>query len=355
MSLRNSYAVWNNKGGVGKSTIAFHLATSFAQQHPRVNVLVVDLCPQSNCSMMLLGGGTKGEDRVLEYCQHEPIPRTVVGYIASVLSAGPKATLPDWRDFVVQVNEANECVADNLFLLSGDGNLEPMAPLISERATQAPLTPDTSPWEWVHLIIRNFIADVTKDEEPWLVLVDTNPSFSTYTEIAISAVDKLIVPVNADDASRVATNAMFTLIFGAQPPHPIYGRYTFASRAAEHNLARPIVHLIVGNRLTQYGGPAAAFGAMSDATANALFAAYQSNPDRFSPTDKAIKTISTFRDEYSIPLRDFNTAGVVAAHQGKPLSSLKDGTHSVHGAPVAVHSERLAECRKAVEQVASRI
>ena len=355
MSLRSSYAVWNNKGGVGKSTIAFHLATSFAQKTPAVKVLVIDLCPQSNCSMMLLGGGTRGEDRVLEYCQTEPMPRTVVGYIASVLSAGSKAPLPDWHDFVVQVNEANECVAENLFLLSGDGNLEPMAPLISERAAQAPLTPDASPWEWVHLIIREFIADVTSDDESWLVLVDTNPSFSIYTEMAISAVQKLIVPVNADDASRVATNAMFTLIFGAQPPHPIYGRYTYASRAAEHKLARPIVHLIVGNRLTQYGGPAAAFGAMSDATANALFTAFQSNQERFSPTNKTVDTINAFRDEYSIPLRDFNTAGVVAAHLGQPLSSLKDGKHTVHGAPVAVHSERLAECRKAVEQVVNRI
>ena len=41
------YAIWNNKGGVGKSTITFHLASRFAEKNPDKDVLVIDLCPQS--------------------------------------------------------------------------------------------------------------------------------------------------------------------------------------------------------------------------------------------------------------------------------------------------------------------
>jgi cellulose biosynthesis protein BcsQ len=48
-----SYAIWNNKGGTGKSTITFHVASRFAESHPERKVLVVDLCPQSNASMLL--------------------------------------------------------------------------------------------------------------------------------------------------------------------------------------------------------------------------------------------------------------------------------------------------------------
>lgn len=55
MSLINSYALWNNKGGVGKSTISFHLSMRYAETHPDAKVLVIDLCPQANSSMMLLG------------------------------------------------------------------------------------------------------------------------------------------------------------------------------------------------------------------------------------------------------------------------------------------------------------
>ena len=38
----------------------------YAETHSNVKVLVIDLCPQSNSSMMLLGGGTAGDERVVE-------------------------------------------------------------------------------------------------------------------------------------------------------------------------------------------------------------------------------------------------------------------------------------------------
>ena len=79
MSLENSYALWNNKGGVGKSTITFHLSMRYAERNPKKKVLVIDLCPQSNSSMMLLGGGIKGDEQVLQFCSMD-LPKSVVGY-----------------------------------------------------------------------------------------------------------------------------------------------------------------------------------------------------------------------------------------------------------------------------------
>lgn len=356
MGLLNSYAIWNNKGGVGKSTIAFHLATRYAECHPRRKVLVIDLCPQSNSSMMLLGGGSGGEDAALALCQREPTPQTIVGYIATVLSQGPGAVLPKWDDFVTKASDHNEYIPENLFLLCGDGNLEPMAPLISERASQAALVTGTNPWTWVHLIVRRFIESVASSKaDEWLVLVDTNPSFSIYTEIAISSVNRLIVPVNADDASRVATRAMFTLIYGAEPPHPIYGQYTYANRAQREEIDRPKIHLIVGNRLTQYTGPATAFKAMSNATADSLFGVYRENSSRFTPAETEVGSVDQFREIYSIPLRDFNTAGVVAAHLGIPLSGLRGGEYELYHETVTLHSKRIEECQKAVNEVVEKI
>src|SRR5580692_1730747 len=93
MGVIRSYAIWNNKGGVGKSTITFHLASRYAEMNPKKRVLVIDLCPQSNSSMMLLGGGTTGEQHVLNLCT-EATPRTVVGYLSTVIAQGAGATLP---------------------------------------------------------------------------------------------------------------------------------------------------------------------------------------------------------------------------------------------------------------------
>lgn len=48
------YGFWNNKGGVGKTTLAFHVATSYAELFPEKAVLCIDMCPQANLSATLL-------------------------------------------------------------------------------------------------------------------------------------------------------------------------------------------------------------------------------------------------------------------------------------------------------------
>ena len=55
------YCIWNNKGGVGKIFLTYCLAVEYAAKHPNKAVAVVDACPQSNISEMLLGGDGAGE------------------------------------------------------------------------------------------------------------------------------------------------------------------------------------------------------------------------------------------------------------------------------------------------------
>jgi hypothetical protein len=43
--------------------------------------LVIDLCPQANASMMLLGGGTTGENAVFKHCTTSTPRTTVTGCI----------------------------------------------------------------------------------------------------------------------------------------------------------------------------------------------------------------------------------------------------------------------------------
>lgn len=352
MPILQSYAIWNNKGGVGKSTITFHLASRYAELNPDKKVLVIDLCPQSNSSMMLLGGGVQGEASVLQQCT-APVPKTVVGYLSAVVAGGAGAPLPNPFDYLTQVWQYNSRLPGNIFLLCGDGNLEPMSPAISAAASAQSLTPTMQPWVWIHNIFRNFIASTERiDPSEWMVFIDTNPSFSIYTELAVSAADRLITPVNADDSSRVATNAMFILLHGQTPPHPIYGSWTFAAQAQRYGLPVPRIHVVVGNRLTQYDGAATAFRALSDATADTLFHAYLSHPHYFVP--RAIpNTLDGFRGGYSVALRDFNTAGVVASHLGRPLSSMGQGYYPVHGIDVKVNSDRVTECLAAIDYLLS--
>ena len=253
----HAYAIWNNKGGTGKSTITFHAASRFAERHEGRRVLVIDMCPQANGSMLLLGGGQQGETRLLDLCNRAD-PKSVVGYLSkSILSR--KA--PNVLDYAVQLSEVNRKMPSNMFIIAGDGNLEIMAPAITEEALRTPIPGLPDPWRAVHEVFLSLINDLKADD--WTIFFDTNPSFSIYTELAICSATRLLLPINADDSSRVAVRAAFDLIYGSNPPHPFFGNYTFASRASARGMKLPVVHLAIGNRFTQYKGAAAAYKAFS--------------------------------------------------------------------------------------------
>nr|WP_294943521.1 ParA family protein [uncultured Mucilaginibacter sp.] len=356
MSIINRYGIWNNKGGVGKSTITFHLATRYAELNPDKNVLVIDLCPQANSSMMLLGGGTAGETNVINLCT-ATTPQTVVGYLSSVIAGGPGGALPNPDSFTVQVNSQNSNLTENLYLLCGDGNLEPISPAIINAANAPALIPSIQPWVWIHNIFRAFADDFARihDDKDLMIFIDTNPAFGIYTELAITASDKLLCPINADDSSRTASNAMAILLHGTTPPHPIYGAWTFATKASQFNSNVPKIHLLIGNRLTQFDGAATAFNALSDASAETLYNIYRSNPGYFTTPSNHINNIHDFKDNYSALLRDFNTAGVVTSHLGSRLSLMRANYYYVHGQRVQLNRERIAECLDAVDAIINRI
>ena len=341
-----AYAIWNNKGGTGKSTITFHIATRFAEKHPQRKVLVVDLCPQANSSMMLLGGGQTGENELLTLCSQSN-PKSVVGFlsecIANRIDANPAA-------YMSQISVLNTSVSPNLFLMCGDGNLELMASAINEEARRMPLLGLLDPWKWVHEVFKRMRGKLDGDD--WTIFFDTNPSFSIYTELAICGATRLLVPINADDASRVAVKALFALLYGTNPPHPFFGNYTFAAQAKIRNMDIPTVHLAIGNRFTQFKGAAAAYKAFSDATADQLYNEFSINPQRFSTRTVAVASKPEFLGSYVGELRDFNTAGVVAAHHGNPLSKMRQDYYPVHGNnAVKANYEQIKQGRDAVDSV----
>lgn len=55
----------NNKGGTGKTTLAFQTLSEYARQNSDKKILVIDVCPQANLSELLLGGLNQGGSDVL--------------------------------------------------------------------------------------------------------------------------------------------------------------------------------------------------------------------------------------------------------------------------------------------------
>ena len=229
-----------------------------------------------------------------------------------------------------------------------------MAPAINDEAARTPFPGLADPWEWVHGIFSRLHQAL--DPEEWTIFFDTTPSFSIYTELAICGATRLLVPVNADDSSRVAVKALFALLHGTNPPHPFFGNYTFAAKAQLRKMKIPKFHLAIGNRFTQFKGAAAAYQAFSDATAEQLYEEYSSNSGRFSERPTPPVNRNEFISLFSGELRDFNTAGVVAAHHGTPLSKMRQDYYPVHGDPdVKVNRMQINLGLNAIDSITKRI
>jgi cellulose biosynthesis protein BcsQ len=137
-----SYVMWNNKGGVGKSTITFHVASVYAEKNPDRDVVVIDMCPQANVSMMLMGGGRQAEEKLQDLITKDT-PQTIVGYITDTIT---RTDTTDLTKYITNLSDYNNNLPNNIHLLSGDGNLELIAPLLSERADATPLSVADQPW-----------------------------------------------------------------------------------------------------------------------------------------------------------------------------------------------------------------
>ncbi len=341
-----SYVVWNNKGGVGKSTIVFNLASRYADLNPNKKVLVVDLCPQANSTMMFLGGGRVGEDHLLNL---QTSSNTVVGYIDGRIRRLSGDTISQ-NTYKIQVSDYNENLPNNLWLVSGDGNLELIAPAISYSAN-ALMSPNA--WKNVHYWIKNLISEITEDSDNWIVFIDTNPSFAIHTELAIVAATHLIVPFKADDSSRVATKALFDLLYGSSKPHPVYSKYTFAQKAKENKIVLPLCHLFIGNQFVRYVEAAKPFQAISKAVVSELYNIYQTNIDKFISKGE-INLEADFNEQFIKELRDFNSAGVVAANNGKLLHKLHDiKEHLVHDRSLELSPKTITNSSESVEKIVS--
>ena len=335
MPLKESYVIWNNKGGVGKSTLTFHMATQYARRNPTESVLVIDLCPQANVSMALLSSEARNGSFHLPSLYMQKV--TVSFYLQRSLEPGPMVRA---GDFLTPVQNYNNQVPENLFLLCGDMYLELVGRQL-EYTRSGPVVPRYNQWFNVTSSMRNFIEGspekihgVTEGQDDWVVFIDTNPAFSVYTEIALAAARKLVIPINADDFSVEAVRAMLDLVYGIRPQDEetpedfqAYREHMFSHKAESYNLRRPKIHLLINNRTTTRNlRSAKAFSAMGEKNLSILFQAYAEHQQQkrcFAEREgQQIHNIEAFKQQYLLDVQDFHTTAILCLHIGSPLGEL---------------------------------
>jgi cellulose biosynthesis protein BcsQ len=332
------YAFWNNKGGTGKTSLCFQSLCFYAHQNAEKRVLAIDVCPQANLSELLFGGLTNQGSQTLLARQGEIPRRTVGGYFEKRLPSPYSKPSVQPNDYISTPHEYNPAIPKNVNLIAGDPLLELQSNAISTLANTQ--LPGTNSW----LAIIDWLSDLIEPlrAEYDAIFVDANPSFSIYTQIALSCADRLVLPVMADDSSRRAIQNAFSLVYGLKLPSEIYSTYAFATRLKEGGRALPKVHVIAKNRLTQYMGPASAYSAVLRSIDNDIQGLIGANPEMF-----------TFAkvEEGVVNIRDFQTAGVVAFARGCPFYEQKPGRLEVVGKRVRVDADYLQNCIEAMQEL----
>ncbi len=161
-------AIFNQKGGVGKTSITCNLAASFAKMGRKT--LIVDLDSQSNATNYLLG------DRDVTY--------TISDFYSSTLSLNPfKNSLKD---------AMYRTEYQNLFVIPAEKSLSELQPKLESRYKIFKL----------RQAIDQLCEELGFDE----VLFDTPPSLNFYSMSALMASDFVLVPFDCDAFSADALN-----------------------------------------------------------------------------------------------------------------------------------------------------
>lgn len=324
------YCIWNNKGGIGKTFISFCLSVEYAFKNPEKNVIAVDMCPQANLSEMILGGNGRGQENQEKLCDKE---LTVAHYIKARYIGSMWSKLGTETTYFVRAKDYNPDMPENLYLLCGDIDLDLCSRLIDEMSGLS----IQGAWKRSRNMLLDLLQTYEKSSKNQTVFfIDCNPSFSTYTEVAILSADRLIIPCTADFASIRGIDNVFKTLYGSETSalkDTLFSFDAFSERAKENGALLPKVHSFILNKSRVWDKKAAK--------------AYMAHVQKISEKAAFYKKecAESFIDEPHVQtvfnVKDGNTLVLVVNQYGLPMSQMSAGKYIVYGENTQVNQDQL--------------
>lgn len=316
------YLVWNNKGGVGKTFLTYNLAIEYATLHPEEDVVVIDACPQSNVSEIILGGNGTGEENLNSLRDKNA---TIAGYIKERFSRSPLSRMGNESSYFVKAASVNSKMPANLYLLPGDVDLDICSRLISHIGS----SPVKEAWKKSRALlvdlIASFEADKAISERPKTFFIDCNPSFASYTELGVVASNRIIIPCTADAASIRGIKNLVKLIFGVSIDNSEQDEMflDFNKEANQNQISLPKLHIFVQNRSRSNESDAAkAFKSHAEEIRRMTSDLLATHPNLFTSEQIAERVMN---------VKDGNTLAAIINHEGCPLSKLQHKSYTIYG------------------------
>ena len=254
--MTNRIALFNHKGGVSKTTTTFNLGWMLAKKGHRV--IMVDADPQCNLTGMVLGYG--GPTALEEFYDNET-GRNLRDGLAPAFESRPEPL------------KAVDCFpvngTDNLFLLPGHIGLSEYEVTlgIAQELSGSIQTLQNLPGS-----IGRLLEQTADNHQADFLLIDLNPSLSSFNQNLLVTSHYFIVPTNPDYFSAMAVRSLAGVL-------PTWRKW--AKRAAAIEVLKEAVYpfpnvepkflgTIVQNYRLRGGAPATAFQKWMDSISTSV-------------------------------------------------------------------------------------
>ena len=173
---------FNNKGGVGKTSLVYHLAWMYADLGH--NVIAADLDPQSNLTNMFLD--EERLESLYGYTSASSSARTIFQCVNPLMQVGDLQS-PDLQE-----------IAPNLSLIPGDLALAGFEDTLSAEWPNALGSSELYRPFRILTAFSTIMQDGAEQVDASIILVDVGPNLGAINRSALAATDYVVVPLGAD-------------------------------------------------------------------------------------------------------------------------------------------------------------
>lgn len=175
--------LYNNKGGVSKTTTLFNLAVYFAKEGKKT--LLVDCDPQCNVTELFFAADENIEDPSIE------LPGTSIYQALLPRFTGEKAKIS-----VTDIELCEHKIYDNLSLFRGDLEFTRAETYFGTAWNQA--VTENIHEKNTYVVFNRLLQDLIKEKEFDYILCDVGPSTGAITRTVILSCDEIVVPLVPD-------------------------------------------------------------------------------------------------------------------------------------------------------------
>ena len=170
-------AFFNNKGGVGKTSLVYHLAWMFADLG--LDVLAADLDPQANLTSVFLS-----EEECFDLWSSADNRMTVYGAVQPMRGVSDFSLIPP------------TVVSNRIRLLPGDLELSIFEDVLADQWTRG--LNDDPRAAYILSVFYRLIRKTAEAKPTDVILLDVGPSLGAINRAALIASDFVVIPLGAD-------------------------------------------------------------------------------------------------------------------------------------------------------------